>query len=119
MKQLITDAHPILPSMDYDETIAFYQKLGFAMGMRQEGYLIMRRDGIELHFWACSDRKIAENSGCCLRSEDVDALYAEFIANGVKAKPPEDRAWGMREFYVIDPSGNLLRINQRLPARQP
>jgi hypothetical protein len=21
----------------------------------------------------------------------------------------------MREFYVIDPSGNLLRINQRIP----
>ena len=26
--------------------------------------------------------------------------------------PPEDRPWGMREFYVMDPNGNLLRFGQ-------
>jgi hypothetical protein len=30
--------------------------------------------------------------------------------------PPEDRAWGMREFYVMDPSGNLLRFGQLIAA---
>jgi catechol 2,3-dioxygenase-like lactoylglutathione lyase family enzyme len=115
MKQLISNAQPILPSMNYDETIAFYEKLGFATVSRFDTYLIMKREDIELHFWGCADRKIAENSGCCIRSDDVDALYAEFVANGVKATPPENRAWGRREFYFIDPSGNLLRVNQRLP----
>jgi len=114
MKPLIADTHPILASMDHAETIAFYQRLGFSLAVPGD-YVIMRRDGIELHFWKCTERHIAENTGCCIRSEDVDALYAEFIASGVKATPPEDRAWGMREFYVIDPSGNLLRINQRIP----
>ena len=117
MQQLISDAHPILPSMNYDETIAFYGRLGFATRARYETYLVMERDGIELHFWACTDRKIAENSGCVIRTGDVDALYAEFVAHGVKAKSPEDRDWGRREFYVIDPSGNLLRIGQRLPRK--
>ena len=117
MTSLISSAHPILPSLNYDETIAFYQKLGFATTARYDTYLIVQRDGIELHFWGCTDRKIAENSGCYIRSGDVDALYVEFIANGVTAKAPEDRAWGMREFYVIDSSGNLLRIGQTLPPR--
>jgi uncharacterized glyoxalase superfamily protein PhnB len=113
MKQLISDAHPILASMDHAETIAFYQRLGFSLAVAGD-YVVMRRGDIELHFWKCEERHIAENTGCCIRSDDVDALYAEFIASGVTAKPPEDRAWGMREFYVIDPSGNLLRINQRI-----
>jgi uncharacterized glyoxalase superfamily protein PhnB len=113
MKQLIVDAHPILASLDHEKTIAFYQRLGFTLAVAGD-YLIMRRDGIELHFWKCTERHIAENTGCCIRSEDVDALHAELVANGVQVKPPEDRPWGMREFYVIDPSGNLLRINQRI-----
>jgi catechol 2,3-dioxygenase-like lactoylglutathione lyase family enzyme len=117
MPQLISDAHPILPSLDYDETVAFYQKMGFTTAARYETYLIMQREGIQLHFWKCEDRKIAENSGCSIRTPDANALYAEFIANGVKAKPPEDRAWGLRKFYVIDPSGNLLRVGQFLSPR--
>lgn len=27
---------------------------------------------------------------------------------------PTDKPWGMREFYVFDPSGNLLRVAQAL-----
>ena len=114
MAQLISHTHPILPSMDFDETIAFYEKLGFTMVARYETYLITRREGFEIHFWKCTDCNIAENSGCRIQTSDADALYAEFATNGVKAKPPEDREWGQREFYVIDSSGNLLRISQKL-----
>jgi hypothetical protein len=28
--------------------------------------------------------------------------------------PPRDEPWGMREFTVVDPSGNLLRIGHDL-----
>jgi catechol 2,3-dioxygenase-like lactoylglutathione lyase family enzyme len=28
----ITDAHPILPCLNWEETITFYDKLGFALG---------------------------------------------------------------------------------------
>jgi len=27
---------------------------------------------------------------------------------------PADKPWGMREFYVFDPSGDLLRVGQAL-----
>jgi catechol 2,3-dioxygenase-like lactoylglutathione lyase family enzyme len=115
MKDLFSSAHPILPSLNFEKTIAFYQKLGFVLSSRYDNYLIMHRDGIELHFWPCTDRHIAENTGCYFRSPDVDALHAGLVAKGVRAAPPQDQSWNMREFYLIDPSGNLLRIGSARP----
>jgi len=49
---------------------------------------------------------------------DVDAWWAQIqqrdLANkyGVRAEPPEQRPWGMRDFIVVDPSGVLWRIAQ-------
>jgi catechol 2,3-dioxygenase-like lactoylglutathione lyase family enzyme len=113
----ITAAHPILPAQDMDVTESFYRHLGFVSQGRWGGYMILRRDGVELHFWQCGDRRIAENSSCYLRTMDVDGLHASFgTPKGGKIMPPEDRAWGMREFYVMDPSGNLLRFGQLIAA---
>jgi predicted enzyme related to lactoylglutathione lyase len=106
----ITQAHPVLPSLDWDETTAFYEKLGFAVMQRYDNYLIVHRDGIQLHFQKCNDRKFAENTVCYIRVSDADALQKEFVANGVKCSPPLDRSWGPREFNVIDCNGTLLRM---------
>ena len=116
MAQLIARAHPILASLDFDRTVTFYRRLGFAPVVRMDNYVIVRRDDIELHFWKCEDRNVAENTSCYLDTIDVDALHAEFIANGVKATPLANREWGRREFYIIDSSGNLLRFGQRIAS---
>ncbi len=61
----------------------------------------------------CADRRIAENTACYLRVDDLDDLHRELAAAGLErvtalhAKP-----WGMREFEVWDPSGNLLRFGE-------
>ena len=31
---------------------------------------------------------------------------------GLQVEPPQVRPWGMREFYVIDPHGNLLKFGE-------
>jgi catechol 2,3-dioxygenase-like lactoylglutathione lyase family enzyme len=109
----ISAAHPILPAQDLDITEAFYRQLGFSAQGRWGGYMILRREGVELHFWECWDRRIAEQSSCYLRTPDVDALHKAFgTPVGGKVTPPEDRPWGMREFFVMDPNGNLLRVGQ-------
>ena len=50
---------------------------------------------------------------------DVDGLFEKYIARGLdvsnkKESPvhqgPLNQTWGMREFYVTDPSGNTLRF---------
>ena len=103
---------PVLASLDLDESAAFYaDRLGFAIALRTADYLIAARDGCELHFWLCGERRIAENTSCYLRG-DVRALHAEFARRGLAAEAPVERAWGMRELYVLDPHGNLLKFGE-------
>ena len=118
-------AIPILPARDLAETRAFYERLGFrATGWWPEafgGYAILARGDLEVHFFAWRDVPLAENyAGCYWRVSDADRLHADAAASGL---PPsgiprvtaiEDKPWGMREFAVVDPNGNLVRIGQRL-----
>ncbi len=108
-------AIPLLASLDLDESQAFYAKLGFATERVAPDYLIATRGTIEIHFWDCRERHIAENTSCYIRLADVEALYAEYAAlDLVPGRMDElaDMPWGMREFHVWDPHGNLLRIGQ-------
>jgi catechol 2,3-dioxygenase-like lactoylglutathione lyase family enzyme len=114
-------AVPILPSRDLDETLAFYLALGFEDrgGPHDEwNYLILGRGGIELHFYGDPEvDPLATSAGCYLRVPDADALHAEWqavaAATGGTLEPPEDTAYGMREFALVDPSGNLVRVGSR------
>ena len=51
--------------------------------------------------------------------DEVDELFAKYLSRGLdvsnkKESPvhqsPLNQTWGMREFYVTDPSGNTLRF---------
>jgi glyoxylase I family protein len=37
--------------------------------------------------------------------EDLDRLYAELVAKGVKLNPPKVAPYGMKQLYVTDPDG--------------
>jgi catechol 2,3-dioxygenase-like lactoylglutathione lyase family enzyme len=103
---------PVLASLDIAETAAFYVgKLGFAEHYRDGDYLIVRRDRMEIHFWRTDDRSFPENTSCYIRGGQVSALHKEFRASGVpRLSPFEVRPWNMKEFYIHDPHGNLLRF---------
>jgi len=104
---------PILPSPDIGETVAFYTgPLGFALvGPAMDTYAIVRRGEIEIHFWLSDDRKLPEVSSCYIRGGEVPALHAEFAARGVpRLSEFSMRSWNMKEFYIHDPHGNLLRF---------
>ena len=113
-KALIQSTVPILASLNLDETLAFYVgRLGFVQLAQLHDYAIVGRDGAELHFYACEDRHLAENTACYVRTGSTQALYEEFKGRGVSVKPPEVRPWGMKELYVIDPHGNLLKFGEQ------
>lgn len=104
-------AVPWLPAQDIAATEAFYRKLGFAVAYDDGQTLQVRRDGAELFFWRCAERHIAENSSCYIRVTDPVALHREWLAvNPPRLIAPEVKPWGMLEFYLIDPNGNLLRL---------
>ena len=90
-----------------------------ARGMGVRDY--MERGNLVIHFYLDAGMDPASNQGGCYwRVEDVDGWYRECAGLGLaeegipRVTAPEDRAWGMREFALVDPSGNLMRIGQRL-----
>lgn len=116
-------SEPILPSRDLDETRAFYTKLGFTPWSRGrwEEYEIFSRGHLVIHFFTARDvDPYRSSAGCYLRVKDADALYAEYTTLALPTEgiprltAVEDRFWGMREFAIVDPSGNLLRIGHDL-----
>jgi catechol 2,3-dioxygenase-like lactoylglutathione lyase family enzyme len=113
---VLTSAVPILPARDLDEALAFYGRLGFQTVGLHPHYALLRREAAELHLWLCADRHVAENTACYLRVDDLHALHRELAAaEPGRMTAPHAKPWGMVEFEVWDPSGNLLRFGQ-VPA---
>lgn len=113
MAAQIQSTVPILASLDLNESVEFYTScLGFKKLGQFDDYAMVSRDGAEIHFWACNERHIAENTSCYIRVNNTQGLYEEFSDKGVPIKEPVVRPWGMKELYVIDPHGNLLKFGE-------
>lgn len=114
-------AIPILPSRAVNATAAFYKRLGFDGGAHEfdANYAILRRGAVELHFFTHMELVPAESSaGCYIRVTDVESFYRSCSSSQLPSKgiprmeTLEDKPWGLREFAIVDPDGNLLRIGQ-------
>jgi catechol 2,3-dioxygenase-like lactoylglutathione lyase family enzyme len=118
MEKFLTTAQikstvPVLASLDLKETLDFYTvRLGFKVCGEFEDYAIVSRDDAEIHFWKCEDRHIAENTSCYVRTSGIQILYEEFTNRGLTLEQPVIQPWRMRELYVIDPHGNLLKFGE-------
>lgn len=116
-------AIPTLPSRSPADALAFYAKLGFAgkLAAPDGSYAIVERGELELHFFAHRQLDPATSHfGCYLRVADVASLHrafetADLPRRGIpRMDALERKPWGMLEFAVVDPDGNLLRIGQVL-----
>ncbi len=114
-------AIPTLPCRSVSATVEFYRALGFEGGPHafNRDYAVLRRGTVELHFFAHKELVPSKSSaGCYLRVADVESLYASFTAGSLpRAGIPrmerlETKPWGLREFAIVDPEGNLLRVGQ-------
>ncbi|MET1071475.1 MAG: VOC family protein, partial [Umezawaea sp.] len=121
---------PILPCRSIDEVLDFYQAIGFEVTYRQKSpntYAIVRRGGIELQFFVLKAVDPANSySTCYVITSDVDDLYRSF-RDGIRAatgRVPlrgvprigalKDMSYGVRQFVMTDPGGNMIRIGQPL-----
>ncbi len=116
---------PILLSRDLAETLAFYERLGFEnRGAPPEDwqYLIVGRGGVELHFVEdLAVDPLATSAMCYLYADDAQQLFDEWRdtvepdpATGSRLEAPTDTDSGMREFALVDRSGNLVRVGSPL-----
>jgi catechol 2,3-dioxygenase-like lactoylglutathione lyase family enzyme len=114
---MLKSSIPVLPSLDLDETIAYYTRLGFKVWSQHDGdYAILAREGCELHFFLMGHLDPKESFfGCYWRVDDAEGMHQELLALGVpNLHPVEEKPWGMKEFALIDPHGNLIRIGQEI-----
>src|SRR5204862_7308013 len=106
-------------------TRAFYGAIGFRAWFRGGGvnpqYEILSRGHLVVHFFLeRSLNPAASDNVCYLRVTDADRFHSDcgvlkLPESGIpRLTPPRDEPWGMREFALVDPSGNLLRIGHDL-----
>ena len=111
---------PILPSRDAEVTAAFWRRLGFrVVDATPDGvpYLIAVREGAELHFGHQPGLDPASNTAACyIGVDDVAPVHIEWAALGLPAGgpsslgAPELKPWGLREMWVTDPDGTVVRF---------
>ena len=126
---------PLLPCRSIDDQIGFYETLGFDLTYRQKApnvYASVQRGGIELHFFVMKGYDPAGSySTCYVLVADIDPLYADFRARLKQAmgRVPtrgiprigalKDMSYGVRQFLMTDPGGNIIRFGQPLEAKEP
>lgn len=103
---------PVLPAINIRDTIMFYEsKLGFT-AIDQGGYVIMKKNNIELHFFLCSDKKLCENSCCYIKVSDIECWYTKLTALNIVTLNGQlqQNNRGIKEFSIRDNNGNLLKF---------
>ena len=119
---------PILPCADLDESISFYEALGFNRTYRQQRpnpYGVVELGEIRIHLFGLDDFDPVTSYGSVIIAvSDPDALYEDFAAglrerfgklpsSGIpRILRPRKRHGTVRGFSVVDPGGNWLRVSK-------
>ncbi len=122
--------HPVLMSSQIQNSIDFYESLGFSLTFQDDPlapkYACIRRDHVELHLqWQDASQWAYPIDRPTYRFLvlDPDILYGEFgegqplAAKSPGPSPwsaPADTPWGTREFHLRDPDGNGLQFYRPL-----
>lgn len=127
-------AVPVLPISDPARSVAFYaDRLGFTVHHRDQGYVALGRDAIQIHLWVAGDESwksreagtpiesgaesfLAGTASCRVQVDGIESLYAEATALGIVHPngPLAAKPWGFTEFSILDPDNNLVTFYQRM-----
>lgn len=112
------NAVPKLLTRDLARTADYYtQHLGFEIVNMYADYLILRRGDVSLHFGLAPDTDPKTNPcSTYVYVRGVDTLYEQCKAEGILRQNAwlADRYYGVRDFSLIDPDGNLLTFGELL-----
>lgn len=118
---MLTAIHPKLPMRSKGTTRDYYiNKLGFQeFGSADfDGYLMLQRDAIQIHFFEFKELDPKENYGqVYIRTSDINTLYQSLLDSNTGIHPNghlEIKPWGQKEFSLLDPDNNLLTFGQSI-----
>lgn len=115
-----------LPCRDIDESIAFYETLGFKKTYRQvrpNPYAVVALEDIQIHLFGMDGFNPEDSYGTVIIAvPDPDGLYRDFatglrktygklpVAGIPRILRPRKKYGTVRGFSVVDPGGNWLRV---------
>lgn len=118
--------YPALPCRELDESIAFYESLGFKKTYRQmrpNPYAVVALEDIKIHLFGMDGFDPADSYGSVIvTAPNPDSLYRDFAAGLRKMYGklpvigippilrPRKKYGTVRGFTLVDPGGNWLRI---------
>jgi hypothetical protein len=121
-----TTTIPLLPCESLDETLAFWQVLGFEVTYKQRApnpYAVIHYDDYDLHFFGLKQLKPQDNfSGCLVIVSEVEQLHHTFAERlresigkmPIKGFPRITRMKpGQSRFTVTDSAGNSVIFIKR------
>ena len=115
---MLTDISPKIPMRNKSITREFYiNKLGFQQfGNDYDGYLMVQKDNIQIHFFEFAALDPKENYGqVYIRTDEIDSLYQAMLDKKLSIHPAghlQIKPWGQKEFSMLDPDSNLLTFGQ-------
>lgn len=99
---------------DLEQALAFYGQLGFATTYQDEHFAIVERDEVDLHLNYYSDAPKG-HAVCWIAVTNSEVLYQQYLPTNAVQSPLEAKPWGLKEFFVRDPFGNLIPFAERIP----
>ena len=118
---MITFAGMSLPVTDLDRSVPFYESLGFTTEVRNGRFVLLRLESATLgllELGAVVEReadRLRQFVQVELLADDLDELYADFVARGVPVPgPPRDRGFE-RQLQLRDPDGFTVEFADRSP----
>lgn len=109
--------HPVFTVRDLGEAVSYYcEKLGFECGWRWGSPPVragVRCGSVEIQL-VCDPAIVAAGpSVAYCQMTGVEAYFRACVERGAIVQAPlGERPWGMRDFRVLDPSGNRLGFGE-------
>ena len=104
---------PILAVHDMGEVASFYEAAGFAVERYDDGYAFVEYADTSVFDLGVEQVDPSTNRGSCyIIVTDPDSWHQRLSDAGLPVSAIEDQDHGMREFTLVDPSGNRLRIGR-------
>ena len=118
MSARLSSVTPLIPAGgSLAVALEFYTKhLGFSIIWQHGTMAGIERDGIGFNLIENDNRTWAENSSFSIGVSNLDALYEEYRSVPARVGPLEMKAWGRREFHLIEPAGVCFQFYERKPS---
>lgn len=112
-RQGLVRAVPVLRTGDLAASIGFWTAAGFAVSQFGGDFASAHCDPVELHLVEAGSSG-RDRGEAYLHARGVDEVHALWTAAGLPVTELRDEPWEMREFTIIDPGRNHVRVGQNL-----